>query len=103
MVPWTSKEAMILHLRQISEVTEADRHAVVIMDGAGCIPMALQMNSIMSASSNYPLIHLSLIRSNKCGAGCASTALPIEFSKIMKTLLIVFVKPGTLSPRVLKE
>ena len=35
VVPWTSKEAIILHLIQISEVTGIDRHAVMIMDGAG--------------------------------------------------------------------
>jgi len=35
VMPWTSKEAMRLHLAQISQVTEAERHAVVIMDGAG--------------------------------------------------------------------
>ncbi|MGM8891916.1 IS630 family transposase [Psychrobacter sp. 1Y1] len=35
VVPWTSKEAMSLHLRQISEATDIDRHAVVLMDGAG--------------------------------------------------------------------
>jgi transposase len=35
VVPWTNKEAMRLHLQQIAAITELDRHAVVIMDGAG--------------------------------------------------------------------
>jgi len=35
VVPWVNKEIMIEHLRQISSVTEKDRHVVVIMDGAG--------------------------------------------------------------------
>ncbi|MBO1519015.1 IS630 family transposase, partial [Oceanisphaera pacifica] len=35
VVPWTNKEAMRLHLQQIADITEPDRHAVVIMDGAG--------------------------------------------------------------------
>ncbi len=35
VVPWVNKEIMIKHLRQISMITEKDRHAVVIMDGAG--------------------------------------------------------------------
>ena len=44
---------MILHLRQISEVTEADRHAVVIMDGAGW-----HTDSIADEFSNVSLIKL---------------------------------------------
>ncbi len=35
VVPWVNKEIMVEHLKQISEVTEKGRHAVVIMDGAG--------------------------------------------------------------------
>ncbi len=35
VVPWVNKEIMIEHLRQISMITEKDRHSVVIMDGAG--------------------------------------------------------------------
>ncbi len=35
VVPWVNKEMMIEHLRQISMITEKDRHSVVIMDGAG--------------------------------------------------------------------
>lgn len=35
VMPSTSKEAMRLHLEQISTATDAERHAVVIMDGAG--------------------------------------------------------------------
>lgn len=56
MVPWTSKEAMILYLRLISEVTEADRHTVVIMDGAGW-----HTDSIADELSNVILIKFSSI------------------------------------------
>lgn len=35
VVPYVNKEAMRLHLQQISDVTEQDRHAVIIIDGAG--------------------------------------------------------------------
>jgi hypothetical protein len=34
IVPWVNKEIMIEHLKQISEITEKGRHAVVVMDGA---------------------------------------------------------------------
>lgn len=34
VVPWVNKEIMRQHLKQISEKTEAGRHAVIIMDGA---------------------------------------------------------------------
>ncbi|MGF1729834.1 IS630 family transposase [Photobacterium kasasachensis] len=35
VVPWTNKDAMRQHLQQISNATEKERHAVVIMDGVG--------------------------------------------------------------------
>ena len=35
ITPFVNKEAMTQHMKQISEVTEHGRHAVVIMDGAG--------------------------------------------------------------------
>ena len=35
VVPWVNKDAMGQHLKQISNVTEKGRHAVVLMDGAG--------------------------------------------------------------------
>ncbi|MFC1237724.1 IS630 family transposase [Vibrio sp. F74] len=35
VVPWVNKDIMIEHLKQISEMTQSGRHAVVIMDGAG--------------------------------------------------------------------
>jgi transposase len=35
VVPWVNKEIMKKHLEQISQATPAERHAVVIMDGAG--------------------------------------------------------------------
>lgn len=35
VVPYVNKDVMKAHLQQISENTKADRHAVVIMDGAG--------------------------------------------------------------------
>ncbi|PMG57136.1 transposase [Vibrio splendidus] len=35
VVPWVNKDIMIEHLKQISDITDKGRHAVVIMDGAG--------------------------------------------------------------------
>lgn len=35
ITPFVNKEAMMQHLKQISEATVAGRHAVVIIDGAG--------------------------------------------------------------------
>ena len=35
VTPFVNKEAMTLHMEQISKATEFGRHAVVIMDGAG--------------------------------------------------------------------
>lgn len=35
VMPYANKDIMYLHLQQISRNTEGDRHAVVIMDGAG--------------------------------------------------------------------
>lgn len=53
VVPWTNKGMMRLHLEQISHVTEAGRHAVVIMDGAG-----LHTNNIADEFSNVSIIKL---------------------------------------------
>ena len=53
VVPWTSKEAMRLHLKQISDVTDIDRHAVVIMDGAGW-----HTNDIAGEFKNITIIKL---------------------------------------------
>jgi len=36
IAPWTNKEVMIEHLALISKATPPGRHAVIIMDGAGC-------------------------------------------------------------------
>lgn len=35
IAPWTNKEVMIEHLALISKATPPERHAVIIMDGAG--------------------------------------------------------------------
>jgi hypothetical protein len=35
ITPFANKEAMIQHMKQVSEATEEDRHAVVSMGGAG--------------------------------------------------------------------
>ncbi|WP_221051102.1 transposase [Shewanella carassii] len=53
VTPLVNKDAMILHLELISLTTESDRHAVVIVDGAGWHTMDTAM-----PFSNLTLINL---------------------------------------------
>ncbi|MGI3005303.1 transposase [Shewanella algae] len=53
VTPLVNKDAMILHLELISLTTESDRHAVVIIDGAGWHTMDTAM-----PFSNLTLINL---------------------------------------------
>ena len=53
VVPWVNQDAMHQHLQQISDATEPDRHAIVIMDGAGW-----HTDTVINAFDNLSVIKL---------------------------------------------
>ncbi|EJL6396723.1 transposase [Vibrio navarrensis] len=53
VVPWVNKDIMIEHLKQILAITEKERHAVIIMDGA-----SWHTNDIAEPFSNVSIIKL---------------------------------------------
>jgi transposase len=53
VMPYVNREIMITHLQQISDSTPVDRHAVIIMDGAGWYS-----NDIDNGFNNLTIIKL---------------------------------------------
>nr|PMK17899.1 hypothetical protein BCU10_00430 [Vibrio splendidus] len=51
VTPWVNKDIMRNHREQISKATEKDRHAVIVMDGAGC-----HTNNITNQFDNISII-----------------------------------------------
>ncbi|GLS92701.1 hypothetical protein GCM10007916_37730 [Psychromonas marina] len=83
---FSNMEIMKEHLALIANATEADRHAVVIMDGA-----SWHQEYLDDVFPNLSIIHIpayspELNPINKSGHGCDKMKLLIAFSEIMTIL-----------------